>query len=146
MQDFRNLEVWRRSYELTLQVYQATRSMPAEEKYGLVSQMRRCSVSIPANIAEGCGRETKADLKRFLHIAMGSASELECQLLLAADLDFMNSDMANDLIKHLTTTKKMLNALIGRIKAEITASARINQKPSISHQLPTTTYQEPATR
>ncbi len=146
MQDFRKLEVWRRAYDLTLQVYQATRSMPAEEKYGLVSQMRRCSVSIPANIAEGCGRETKADLKRFLHIAMGSASELECQLLLAADLDFMNSDMANELIKHLTTTKKMLNALIGRIRAEITASARDSQQPRTSHQSPTTTYQEPASR
>ena len=140
------MEVWRRSYELTLQVYQATRSMPAEEKYGLVSQMRRCSVSIPANIAEGCGRETKADLKRFLHIAMGSASELECQLLLAADLNIMNSDTANEIIEHLTTTKKMLNALIGRIKVEITASARDNQQPRTSHQSPTTTYQEPATR
>ena len=140
MQDFRKLEVWRRAYDLTLHVYQATRTMPAEEKYGLVSQMRRCSVSIPANIAEGCGRETKADLKRFLHIAMGSASELECQLLLAADLDFMNSHTANELIEHLTTTKKMLNALIVRIKAEINASARINQQPSTSHQLPTTTY------
>ena len=146
MQDFRKLEVWRRSYELTLQVYQATWSMPAGEKYGLVSQMRRCSVSIPANIAEGCGRETKADLKRFLHIAMGSASELECQLLLAADLDFMNSEVANELIKHLTTTKKMLNALIGRIKVEITARARDNQQPRTSHQSPTTTYQEPASR
>ena len=146
MQDFRKLEVWQRAYNLTIQVYRATRSMPAEEKYGLVSQMRRCSVSIPANIAEGCGRETRADLKRFLHIAMGSASELECQLLLAADLDFMNSNVVNELIKHLTTTKKMLNALIRRIKVEITASVRENQQPCRSHQSPTTTYQELTTR
>ncbi|MCZ6445408.1 MAG: four helix bundle protein [Planctomycetota bacterium] len=78
MQDFRNLEVWQRAYALALDVYRASRHFPREEIYSLTSQVRRCSISIPSNIAEGCGRQTDADFKRFLHIAMGSAAELEC--------------------------------------------------------------------
>ncbi len=78
MQDFRNLEVWQRAYALALDVYRASRQFPREEIYSLTSQVRRCSISIPSNIAEGCGRQTDADFKRFLHIAMGSAAELEC--------------------------------------------------------------------
>ncbi|MCZ6612403.1 MAG: four helix bundle protein [Planctomycetota bacterium] len=78
MQDFRNLEVWQRAYALALDVYRASRHFPREEIYSLTSQVRRCSISIPSNIAAGCGRQTDADFKRFLHIAMGSAAELEC--------------------------------------------------------------------
>jgi len=77
MQDFKKLEVWRKAHELTLDVYRATESFPRTEVYGLTTQLRRSCSSIPANIAEGCGRGTNGDLGRFLRIAAGSASELE---------------------------------------------------------------------
>ena len=81
MQDFRDLQVWRRAHELTLACYQATRRYPQDERYGLSSQVRRCSASIAANIAEGCGYYGNAELHRFLQIAMGSTSELDYHLL-----------------------------------------------------------------
>jgi hypothetical protein len=74
---FRDLKVWEKAHQLTLQVYKATASFPKEEMFGLTSQIRRAAASIPANIAEGCGRSGDAELGRFLQIAMGSASELE---------------------------------------------------------------------
>jgi four helix bundle protein len=77
MRDFRSLKVWHKSHELTLAIYLATRSFPSDERFGLTSQMRRASSSIPANIAEGCGRDGEAELARFMQISMGSASELE---------------------------------------------------------------------
>jgi four helix bundle protein len=77
MKDFRTLTVWQKAHQLTLAVYKATRGFPKEEMYGLTSQVRRASSSIPANIAEGCGRDGDAELARFFQIAMGSASELE---------------------------------------------------------------------
>ena len=86
MQDFRNLSVWRLAHELTLAAYRETSRFPSSEQFGLTSQMRRSAASIATNIAEGCGRGSDADFGRFLQIALGSASELEYQLLLAADL------------------------------------------------------------
>jgi four helix bundle protein len=86
LRDFRELKVWGKANQLTLSVYKATQIFPKEELYGLTSQMRRSCASIPANIAEGCGRTGEAELARFLQIAMGSASELEYYLLLAYDL------------------------------------------------------------
>ena len=87
MQDFRDLKVWQKSHQLTLEVYRSTATFPREELYGLTSQIRRASSSIPANIAEGCGRNSPNELRRFLEIAMGAASELEYHLLLARDLN-----------------------------------------------------------
>jgi four helix bundle protein len=89
MQDFRELKVWQRSHRLTLDVYRASRSFPKDELFGLTSQTRRASASIPANIAEGCGRNGDPEFARFLQIAMGSACELEYHLLLAFDLNFI---------------------------------------------------------
>lgn len=80
MRDFRELKVWEKSHQLTLAIYKITAIFPREELYGLTIQIRRASASIPANIAEGCGRNGVAELARFLHIAMGSASELEYHL------------------------------------------------------------------
>lgn len=86
MQSFRNLRVWKKSHSLTLDVYASSRTFPREEMYGLTSQMRRSSASIGMNIAEGCCRKGDIEMARFLQMAMGSASELEYQLLLARDL------------------------------------------------------------
>jgi four helix bundle protein len=89
MKSFRGLKVWHSAHQLTLAVYKATAKFPKEELYALTSQMRRAASSIPANIAEGCGRGTDADFGRFLQIALGSASELEYHLLLAFDLKLL---------------------------------------------------------
>ncbi|MHC4108230.1 MAG: four helix bundle protein [Planctomycetota bacterium] len=89
---------------------------------------RRGSVSIAANIAEGCGRQTSAELKRFLHIAMGSASELECLLLLAHDLGLATPALANQVLEELTATKRQINTFIQRLE-----SAR-NQQPKTNNQ------------
>jgi four helix bundle protein len=91
MKDFRELKVWQKSHELTLLMYRMTESFPKTELFGLTSQIRRCSASVPANIAEGCGRLGNSELHRFLQMACGSASELEYHLLLGKDLGYISS-------------------------------------------------------
>ncbi len=86
MKNFRDLQVWQKAHSLTLNSYKATAQFPREELYGLVSQIRFCSASIAANIAEGCGRRGNGEFHRFLQIATGSASELEYHFLLSRDL------------------------------------------------------------
>ena len=95
MKDFRTLTVWQRSHELTLDVYGHTRAFPKEELFGLTSQIRRACASIPANIAEGCGRGSDGDFQRFLQIAFGSANELDYHLLLAHDLNLIGDQNYN---------------------------------------------------
>lgn len=92
MKDFRKLEVWQKAHGLVLSVYRETTSFPKEEIYGLTSQIRRAAVSIPANIAEGCGRNGDPDLAHFLQMAAGSASELSYELGLARDLGYLTAD------------------------------------------------------
>jgi four helix bundle protein len=118
MQSFRNLKVWEKAHILTLNVYKASRGFPREELYGLTSQMRRSSASIGANIAEGCCRKGDTELGRFLQIAMGSASELEYQLLLARDLEMINSLDFQRLSGEVVEVKKMLAALIHKLIAD----------------------------
>jgi four helix bundle protein len=118
MKDFRELRVWEKGHELSLAVYKATAGFPTEERYGLTSQIRRASVSIPANIAEGCGRGGDAELARFLQIAAGSANELEYHLLLANRLDMLNSREHEHLTKQVTEVKRMLTSFIKKLKAE----------------------------
>jgi len=115
MIDFRTLQVWEKAHQVTLAVYQATKPFPNEELYGLVSQMRRSSASIPTNIAEGCGRDSDAELVRFCQIAMGSASELEYQLILARDLGLLDQPLYDCLSADLVSVKKMLNAFIQKV-------------------------------
>jgi four helix bundle protein len=98
-------------------VYNKTLSFPKEEIYGLTSQVRRAVISIPGNIAEGCGRNSEAEMARFFQIAMGSASELEYYLILAYDLGFLSNPDYNELNQELLEVKKMLNAFIKRLKA-----------------------------
>ncbi|HLE35961.1 MAG TPA: four helix bundle protein [Candidatus Acidoferrales bacterium] len=118
MRNFRNLQVWQKAHSLTLKVYKATASFPREELYGLTSQMRRASGSVPANIAEGYGREGPAEFARFLSIAMGSASELEYHLLLAHDLNYLGLPLYERLAKDAVEVKRMLTGLLKSLKAE----------------------------
>ena len=117
MQDFGKLQVWKKSHDLTLRIYDLTSRFPREEIYGLTSQIRRACASIPTNIAEGCGRNSSADLARFLQIAMGSASETEYLLLLAHDLEYINADQYAELTDATIRVKKMLASLLKKLRA-----------------------------
>lgn len=118
LRDFRELKVWEKAHQLTLSVYKATKIFPKEELYGLTSQIRRACASIPANIAEGCGRKGEAELARFLQIAMGSASELEYHLLLAHDLNLLQAKDYESLANDVTEIKRMLASFIQKLNAE----------------------------
>lgn len=118
MRDFRDLLVWKKAHELTMAVYRATTGFPREERFGLTSQIRRSCTSIPANIAEGCGRSGDPEFSRFLTIAMGSASELEYHLLLANDLELLSDTDHGELADKLTEVKRMLGGLIGKVRSD----------------------------
>ena len=118
MRDFRELKVWEKSHHLALAVYGATARFPKDELYGLTSQIRRACVSIPANIAEGCGRNGDAELARFFQIALGSASELEYHLLLSLDLNLLDAANHDQLTQETTEVKRMLTSFIQRLKAD----------------------------
>jgi len=115
MKDFRRLQVWEKAHALTLQVYKSTKSFPSEERFGLTSQMRRAAASIPANIAEGCGRDGDPEFARFLQMAMGSATELEYHLLLAHDLEFLDKKQYDELAGSIDEVKRMLATLIRKV-------------------------------
>jgi len=117
MQDFRRLSVWQKAHELVLAVYRATQNYPKQEVYGLTSQTRRSFVSIPANIAEGCGRGGDADFARFLQIGMGSASESEYHLLLAKDPGYLPQELHELLSAATKEVKRMLSALLSRVRS-----------------------------
>ena len=115
MRPFLELVVWQKAHWLTLELYKITRTFPREEQYGLTSQMRRAAASICANIAEGCGRGTARDFARFIQMALGSASELEYHLVLAADLGFISADVHSQLQASLVAVKRMLSGLVRRL-------------------------------
>lgn len=117
MQDFRKLKVWRKSHELTLEVYGATATFHKEELYGLTGQIRRAASSVPANIAEACGRGGNAEFARFIRIAMGSASELEYHLLLAHDLKLLHGGEYERLAEEIVEVKRMLTAFAQWLRA-----------------------------
>jgi four helix bundle protein len=110
MQDFRNLKVWEKAHLLTLDVYRNTRRFPADERYGLTSQLRRSCSSVPANLAEGCARSTDLDFARFVNNAASSASETDYHLLLARDLSYFTEAMYQPLFAQITEVKRMLNS------------------------------------
>jgi len=105
------LDVWRKSVDLVTEVYKLTASFPETEKFGLVSQIRRASVSIPSNIAEGAGRDTKKEFNNFLSIAQGSASELETQLIISEKLGYIEKQTLNIILKNLIDITKMIIGL-----------------------------------
>ena len=117
MRDFKKMQVWEKAHQFVLRVYQITASFPKEEMYGLTSQIRRAAVSIPANIAEGAGRETQAELAHFLYIAAGSAAELDYHLLLARDLGYVGASDYPDLEKCITEIKRMLHGFSKKVKS-----------------------------
>ena len=116
MKDFKELKVWQKAYEFSLSVYLISKSFPREEVYGLTSQLRRATVSIGANIAEGCGRRSDGEFVRFLQIARGSSSEVEHHLLLARDLKFMPQSVYADLERKLAEVQRMLTSLVSVIQ------------------------------
>jgi four helix bundle protein len=117
MRDFRQIKVWAKAHNLTLEIYKTTARFPREELYGLTSQLRRSCASIPANVAEGFGRGGNAELARFLQIGMGSAYELEYHTLLARDLCLVSKTSYARLEEQIVEVKRMLAALLGKVRA-----------------------------
>ncbi|MEO6837083.1 MAG: four helix bundle protein [Ginsengibacter sp.] len=115
MRNFRNLSIWLKSHLFTLKIYSITKKYPKEEVFGLISQMRRSASSIPTNIAEGCGRNSNPDFKRFLTIASGSSSELEYQLILSKDLEYISEPVFKELETNLIEIRKMIHSFIKNV-------------------------------
>ena len=117
MQNFKELKVWEKAHQITLSIYKVSANFPKEETYSLTNQLRRAASSIPANIAEGCGKNTQADLANFLNISLGSANETEYFLILSKDLDYLTEEQFTILSKSINEVKAMLISLIGRVRA-----------------------------
>jgi len=118
MKNFRSLKVWQKNHELSLSVYKITLFFPQEEIYGLTSQIRRAALSIPANIAEGCGCNGNREFARFLEIALRSASETEYYLLLSQDLRYLSTKTYEELNNQVTEVKRMLTRLIQKLTTD----------------------------
>ncbi|MFC2151483.1 four helix bundle protein [Bacteroidota bacterium] len=115
MKDFKKLNVWQKSIDLVASIYNISKDFPTEEKYGLTGQVTRSAVSIPSNIAEGSSRQSEKDYFRFLEIALGSAFELETQLIIIEKLDFINSTDIIRLIDEVKSIQKMLSGLMSKL-------------------------------
>ncbi len=126
MQSAANLEVTAVARRLASDVYRVTRAFPAEERFALSIQMRRAAISIGSNIAEGCGRSSDREFAQFLHVALGSASELEFQAFVASDLGLLDRDSGPVLFEDISRAKRMLSRLIKavRIRTKSTAAAQ----------------------
>jgi four helix bundle protein len=112
LKNYKELQVWQKSYKLCLEIYSITKGFPKDEQYGLTSQIRRASVSLPSNIAEGYGRKTTPDYLRSLYIAYGSCCELETQILLSGDLGYIKDTNRKELLAKIGDVERMLKALI----------------------------------
>lgn len=118
---YQDLEVWKKAMELVTQVYVVSKRFPSDELYGLTSQIRRSSVSIPSNIAEGRGRRSTKDFLRFLNIAYGSLAELETQLMIADNLSYLENETANALLKEASRVGRMINGMIASLEKKLPA-------------------------
>lgn len=116
MRDFRKLDIWKNGIEIVKQVYILSGKLPSEEKFGLRSQITRAAVSVPSNIAEGCSRNSEVEFKRFLEIAIGSLFEVETQLIIAQELEFISPTELKDIFELLQKEARMINSLISKIK------------------------------
>ncbi|MDY6292500.1 MAG: four helix bundle protein [Bacteroidales bacterium] len=119
MIDFKTLNYWKKAYKFSLDIYRETTSFPREEKYGLTSQIRRAAISIPINISEGSGRNSKKEFANFLQISLGSASEVECELLLSKDIGYLNPEKCLYLLNELSEIRKMIFSYRESILAEL---------------------------
>jgi hypothetical protein len=120
-QDFTKLEVWLSARTLTNSIYNITKQFPSSEQFGLTNQMRRCAVSVPSNIAEGCGRNTTKGKLVFFYISRGSLFELETQLYISLDQNFINENIFNEVSEQVQTSKKLLNGFINYFKKLVDA-------------------------
>lgn len=115
VRSYKDLLVWQRSVQLALAIYRLTAAFPAEERYGLTSQLRRAGVSVPSNIAEGYGRGTRKEYKQFLAIARGSTLEVQTQLTIARELEFCQQDQMANAESLSEEVSKMLYSLVGKL-------------------------------
>ncbi len=111
MHNFKELKVWRAGIEISKQIFQITRDFPSEERYSLTSQMNRCAISIPSNIAEGCGRTSKKEFSHFLSISLGSAFELETQIILALEFGYLTKPVFETATTQINEVQKMISGL-----------------------------------
>ena len=116
MQNFKDLLIWQEAHQLTLKIYEPSQDFPKEETFGITSQLRRAAVSIPCNIAEGCGRYTSKDFANFLQIALGSTNETDYLTLLARDLHYLSPDQYTDIQEGLNKIRAMNINLIGKVR------------------------------
>ncbi|MGL4385880.1 MAG: four helix bundle protein [Flavobacterium sp.] len=116
MRDYKNYTVWQESHQLTLIAYQLTKSFPKEELFGITSQLRRATSSVPTNIAEGCGRESDADFRRFLIMAHSSATEVEYLIFLSAELNYVSKSEFDEFTEKVIVLRKQLRKLIDKLK------------------------------
>lgn len=116
MQNYKELKVWEKAHQFTLMVYEQSRQFPKEELYSLTNQLRRAASSVPANIAEGCGKKSQAEFAHFLNIALGSANEAEYFLILARDLNYLHAEHFETLFKCINEIKGMLISLISKVR------------------------------
>lgn len=116
MRDFRNYDVWNDGVDFAVELYQLTNLFPSEEKFGLVSQIRRAAVSISSNIAEGCSRSSEVDFVRFIEFSIGSAFEIETQLMIANRLKYVDDDKFYSSLETAQSLSKRLNALRSKIR------------------------------
>ena len=116
MRNFRTLNIWRQGIQLVIDIYKLSEQLPTEEKFGLKRQICRAAVSIPSNIAEGCSRPSEAEYGRFLEIALGSAFEVETQLIIIQKLHLVSSDQIEKLQTFLDIEQKMINSLISKLR------------------------------
>jgi len=116
MRDFKKYDIWKLSHLFALEVYSITKEFPKEEIYGVTSQIRRASISIPTNISEGCGRDSDAEFNRFLAIALGSATEVEYLLLLSKDLNYISGSKFIQFNGEINTIKKKIYTLKTKLK------------------------------
>lgn len=116
MKDFREIKVWQKSHQLVLNIYKISCTFPNDEKFGLISPIKRAAISIPTNIAEGCGRNSDPDFARFLEIAYGSANEVDYLLTLSKDLSILDNQSYRNVNTDLMEVKKMLSSLVRKIR------------------------------
>ena len=116
--DYTSLNVWKESKSLVTNVYKLTQKFPSTENYGLTSQIRRCGVSVPSNIAEGCGRNHSKDSIQFFYISRGSLYELETQMHISLDLEYINQEELTTVLNQITVCKKLLNGFINYYKTK----------------------------